>query len=73
MTIGHWLLVNVAMRIESGAMFSLGSGVVAVLIITPFRNAVKSGFRKLQRAIDSIDPDTPTGVTQQLEDLKRGQ
>ena len=67
MTVSHWLMVNVVMKGENAAVFALGSGLVGILVLTPFRSVLK----KLWRAIDSLDPSTDTGVTKELDDLKQ--
>lgn len=62
-----WILTNVVMKAESAAVFTLASGLVTTLILMPFRNAL----RKIWRAVDSLDPQTDTGVTGDLKRLEK--
>ena len=65
----HWLITVIYPKILNGAMFALGSGLVGILVLTPFR----TGLKKIWRAIDSLDPKTDTGVTKQLAEIQREQ
>ena len=62
----HWLLTQVYPRALNAAVYTLTSGVVATLILAPFRSIVKA----LWRAVKSLDPETDYGVTKQLAELK---
>jgi hypothetical protein len=63
----HWLMVYVVLKAENAAVWALSTGLVGIVVLTPFRAALK----KLWRAVDSLDPRTDTGVTKQLNDLAR--
>lgn len=65
----HWLLHTVAPAALHAAIYTLTGGLVTTLILAPFRSAV----RKVWRAVDSLDPDTDTGVTKQLHELTHKQ
>jgi len=62
----HWIEVNVLTKALQAAVYTLSGGLVTTLILVPFRK----GLKKIWRAVDSLDPRTPTGVTQQLSDLQ---
>jgi hypothetical protein len=62
----HWLLTFAVPKIENAALYTLTAGLVTTLILAPFRKLLK----KLWRAIDSLDPETDSGVTKQLHELE---
>lgn len=57
---------NVEPKVLSAAVYTLTAGLVTTLILTPFRAALK----KIWRAVDSLDPETDTGVTKDLKQLQ---
>ena len=61
----HWLLTFALPRAEQAAIYTFTGGLVTTLILVPFRAALK----KLWRAVDSLDPETDSGVTKQLRQL----
>lgn len=65
----HWLLTTVYPRALNAAIYTLTSGVVATLILAPFRSVVKA----LWRAVKSLDPEIDYGVTKQLDELNEAQ
>ena len=62
----HWLLYFAIPKIENAAIYTLTGGLVTTLILSPFRRVLK----KLWRAIDSLDPETNTGITGDLRRLE---
>lgn len=65
MTTSHWLMEYVLLKAENAAVYSATAGVVGIVVVAPFRSAVK----KIWRAVDSLDPETDSGVTKQLSEL----
>lgn len=63
----HFLLHIIWPKVINAATYTLTGGLVTTLILTPFRSALK----KIWRAIDSLDPETNTGVTKQLHEIKK--
>ena len=61
----HWLAITVWPKVLNAAVYTLTSGVVVTLVLTPFRAIVKATWR----AIKSLDPETDYGVTKQLSEL----
>lgn len=61
----HWLLTFAIPKAENAAIYTLSGGLVTTLILVPFRSALK----KIWRAVDSLDPETDTGVTKELDEL----
>lgn len=64
----HWLLVNVVPIAVRTATATLTAGLVGLLIIQP----LKAHLRVFKRAAESLDPEAPYGVTEQLDELARG-
>lgn len=62
-----WLVHFFVPKFENAAVYTLSAGLVTTIILTPFRAAI----RKIWRAIDSIDPDTDTGVTKELKAIEK--
>lgn len=65
MTVEHWLIEYVVLKAENAAVYTLSAGMVTTLVLVPFR----AGLKKIWRAVDSLDPKTDTGVTEQLREL----
>lgn len=63
----NWLVHTFIPKFENAAIYTLSAGLVTTIILTPFRAAIK----KIWRALDSIDPDTDTGVTKELKNIER--
>lgn len=63
----HWFVTQVYPKALNAAVYTLTGGLVTTVILAPFRAALK----KIWRAIDSLDPDTDTGVTKQLKAIER--
>ena len=62
----NWLVINVVPTAVHTAVGTVAGALTMALIVVPFRKV----FKKLGRAVDSIDPDTDTGVTKQLREIK---
>ncbi len=65
----HWLAENVLPYLIHGAAGTMGAAIAAGVVITPFRHL----FAKFHRAVDSLDPETDTGVTRQLRLIHKAQ
>lgn len=63
----HWLVTNVYPTALRTAVGAVTAALMAALVIQPF----KKTLRAFRRAVDSVDPDTDTGVTRQLDQLNR--
>ena len=61
----HWLLTDALPKAEYTAISTITGAVVLGCIIAPFRRV----WKKVWRAVDSLDPDTDSGVTKQLKHL----
>lgn len=61
----HWLSINVFPYAIHAAAGTLSVALVGACVIAPFRKA----WFKFRRAIDSLDPQTDTGVTRQLSQI----
>lgn len=67
MTVSHWLMTYVVMKAENAAVWSMTTGVIGIIVISPFRTIVKA----IWRAVKSLDPETDYGVTKQLDDMAK--
>lgn len=63
----HWLLVNVMPTAVRTATATLTAGLVGLLILQP----LKAHLRVFKHAAESLDPEVPGGVTEQLDELVR--
>ena len=63
----HWLIVNVYPTALRTAVGAVTAALIAGLVIQPFKKTICA----IRRAVDSVDPETDTGITKQLSDLNR--
>ena len=60
------MLHEILLKAENAAVYTLSGGLVTTLILAPFRSALK----KVWRAVESLDPETDSGVTKQLHEIQ---
>lgn len=65
----HWLSQNVLPYALHAAAATVSSAIVLGVIVQPFKGVLQ----KFHRAIDSLDPETDTGVTRQLRLIHKTQ
>ena len=65
----HWFLSVVLPKVENTAISAVTGAIVLGCIIAPFKRV----WRKVWRALDSIDPDTDSGITKELKQLAQQQ
>lgn len=65
----HWLLTVAIPKAESAAIYTTISSLTVVFIVAPFKNLLKRARKHVSRALDSLDPDVPVGLTKQIDDL----
>ena len=63
----HTVIIPTAVH---AAVYTLSGGLVTTLILIPFRKVIARITHKVWRAVDSLDPETDTGVTKQLKELE---
>jgi hypothetical protein len=63
----QWFATQILPKAETTAVSTITSAVVIGCIVAPFRKL----WKKIYRALDSVDPDTDSGITKQLSQLQQ--
>lgn len=62
----HWLTTTVWPQALHAIIYTVSSAVTAIVFVAPLRGAIRRIRKQLSTVLDSLDPDVPVGLTEQL-------
>lgn len=71
MSVITWLIVHVWPTALRTTVSAVTGAIVAAFILAPMRGAMRLLRKRVSHVLDSLDPDVPVGLTEQMNDVQK--